>query len=73
MYRDRVARMLQSIPGSSAAAVERAFSAFARIADRRRPRLQQKKASNLLYAHENIKRGWTGESIRRQRAAAQGQ
>ena len=62
----RVARMLQSIPGSSAA-VERAFSAFARIADRKRPRLKQKRAAALLYAHENLKRGWTGETVRSKR------
>eukprot|EP00438_Fugacium_kawagutii_P026959 Skav236616 [mRNA] locus=scaffold1476:211032:212096:- [translate_table: standard] len=61
----RVARMLQSIPGSSAA-VERAFSAFARVADRKRPRLLQKNAARLLYAHENLKRGWTVDVKSRQ-------
>ena len=62
----RVARMCMAIPGSSAS-VERAFSAFARLADRRRPRLQQANAAGLLFGHENLKRGWSGDRIRSQR------
>ena len=56
----RPAMYLLSIPPSSAS-VERSFSSAGRFVDRKRPRLRARTASDILFAHENLKRGWTGE------------
>ena len=58
----RIARFLLGIPGSTAS-VERAFSSAGRIINRRRPRLAADMGARILYGHENLKRGFTGEEF----------
>ena len=62
----RVARMCMAIPGSSAS-VERAFSAFARLADPPTPAAAASQCSRPVVGPRNLKRGWSGGRIRSQR------
>ena len=61
-----VAQHVLGIPGSTAN-VERLFSGAGRLVTRRRPRLQSKRASRMIFGHANVVRGIKGSRVRTRR------